>query len=116
MKFAVIGLGGTGGYLGGLLVRAGEQVCFITRGRALNSISKDGLEVRSELNGDFSVRPAYATDDTQKAAEGFGIPAFLFHLCKGLIPRWAIASAKPLMPWNHRDPAAERRRPWTADL
>jgi 2-dehydropantoate 2-reductase len=97
MKYAVIGLGGTGGYLGGLLVRAGEQVCFITRGRTLNIISRDGLEVRSELNGDFRVRPAYATNDTQEAAKGFGIPDVLFVCVKGYSLDGAIASAKPLI-------------------
>lgn len=43
MRIAVIGAGGTGGYFGGLLARAGEEVTFIARGAHLAAIRKNGL-------------------------------------------------------------------------
>ena len=66
MKIAVMGSGGVGGYFGGLLARAGEDVTFIARGAHLEAISSNGLRVVSDLSGEFVVtRPA--TDDAQEA-------------------------------------------------
>src|SRR5437868_14674251 len=62
MRIAIIGAGGTGGYFGGLLARAGEDVTFIARGANLAAIRSQGLTVRSRLFGDFTV-PVHATDD-----------------------------------------------------
>jgi 2-dehydropantoate 2-reductase len=64
MRIAVMGTGGTGGYFGGLLARAGEEVTFIARGDHLEEIRKNGLAIKSVLAGDFSI-PANATDNTQ---------------------------------------------------
>ncbi len=64
MRIAVMGTGGTGGYFGGLLARAGEDVTFIARGDHLEAIRKNGLAIKSVLSGDFSF-PAKATDNTQ---------------------------------------------------
>ena len=64
MRIAVMGTGGTGGYFGGLLTRAGEDVTFIARGEHLEAIRKSGLAIKSVLSGDFSI-PANATDNTQ---------------------------------------------------
>jgi 2-dehydropantoate 2-reductase len=57
-----MGTGGTGGYFGGLLARAGEVVAFIARGAHLEAIRKNGLAVKSVLAGDFTIS-ATATDD-----------------------------------------------------
>jgi len=64
MRIAVMGTGGTGGYFGGLLARAGEEVTFIARGDHLEAIRQNGLAIKSVLAGDFSI-PAKATDNTQ---------------------------------------------------
>jgi 2-dehydropantoate 2-reductase len=64
MRIAVMGTGGTGGYFGGLLARAGEEVTFIARGAHLEAIHKNGLAIKSVLAGDFHI-PAKATDNTQ---------------------------------------------------
>lgn len=61
MRIAVMGAGGTGGYFGGLLTRAGEDVTFIARGEHLAALQARGLDIRSRLAGDFSV-PVQATD------------------------------------------------------
>ena len=63
MRIAVMGTGGMGGYFGGLLARAGEDVTFIARGDHLEAIRKNGLAIKSVLSGDFSI-PAKATDNT----------------------------------------------------
>jgi 2-dehydropantoate 2-reductase len=62
MRVAVIGAGGTGGYFGGLLARAGHDVTFVARGAHLAAIRSRGLTVHSRLSGTFTVR-AGATDD-----------------------------------------------------
>jgi 2-dehydropantoate 2-reductase len=61
MRVAVMGSGGIGGYYGGKLAAAGEDVTFIARGAHLEAIRRDGLRVNS-VAGDFHVRPK-ATDD-----------------------------------------------------
>jgi 2-dehydropantoate 2-reductase len=62
MKIAIFGTGGVGGYFGGRLAQAGEDVTFITRGAHLQSIHVHGLRV-SSINGDFVIQPAQATDN-----------------------------------------------------
>ncbi len=66
MKIVVIGAGGVGGYYGGLLASHGQEVTFICRGAHLEAIRQAGLQVRS-IMGDFTVKPALATDDYAKA-------------------------------------------------
>jgi 2-dehydropantoate 2-reductase len=75
MRVTVMGSGGTGGYFGGLLARAGEDVTFVARGAHLEAIRKSGLSVRSRLAGDFTVS-ARATDDPVEAG-----PADLILFC-----------------------------------
>ncbi|HVC35798.1 MAG TPA: 2-dehydropantoate 2-reductase, partial [Chloroflexota bacterium] len=65
MRIAVIGVGGLGGYYGGLLARAGEDVTFIARGASLAALRARGLAVRSEFAGDFAL-PIQATDDPRQ--------------------------------------------------
>jgi 2-dehydropantoate 2-reductase len=62
MRIAVFGSGGVGGYFGGRLAQAGEDVVFIARGDHLKAMLKQGLRVDS-VNGDFLVKPVQATDD-----------------------------------------------------
>src|SRR5215213_10963761 len=62
MRIAVVGVGGTGGYFGGLLARAGEDVSFIARGATLATLHDRGLTVKSRVEGEFTV-PVRATDD-----------------------------------------------------
>jgi ketopantoate reductase len=38
MRIVVVGAGGTGGYFGGILARAGEDVTFIARGAHLEAL------------------------------------------------------------------------------
>lgn len=62
MRIAVFGTGSVGGYFGGRLAQAGEEVVFIARGAHLTAIQNKGLRVESP-KGDFIIQPAQATDD-----------------------------------------------------
>ena len=62
MKILIFGIGGVGGYFGGKLAQAGFNVTMIARGKHLEEIKENGLEVES-INGDFTVRPYLATDN-----------------------------------------------------
>lgn len=68
MRIAVFGTGGVGGYFGGRLAEAEEDVTFIARGEHLQAIRKHGLRVDS-VKGDFVVQPAQATDDPARVGE-----------------------------------------------
>ncbi len=62
MRIAILGAGSVGGYFGGRLAQAGEDVVFIARGEHLNALLKNGLRVAS-INGDFVVQSVQATND-----------------------------------------------------
>ena len=48
MRIAVFGTGGVGGYFGGRLAKAGEDVTFIARGEHLRAIKTRGLKVEAQ--------------------------------------------------------------------
>jgi 2-dehydropantoate 2-reductase len=62
MKIAVIGAGGVGGYFGGRLAAAGEEVHFVARGDHLHAMGTRGLRIQSP-RGDAHIARVNATDD-----------------------------------------------------
>lgn len=56
MKIGVFGAGGVGGYFGGRLAHAGEDVVFVARGKHLKALQSTGLHVES-IAGDFWINP-----------------------------------------------------------
>ncbi len=67
MKTAIVGIGGVGGYYGGLLAKRyfddeDVEIVFIARGDHLEQIKKNGLNLITEL-GTFTVWPELATDN-----------------------------------------------------
>jgi 2-dehydropantoate 2-reductase len=91
MRVAVMGSGGIGGYYGGKLAAAGEDVTFIARGAHLEAIRRDGLQVKS-VAGDFHVRPK-ATDDPATIG-----PVDLVLFCvKGYDTETAAQRVRPLI-------------------
>lgn len=68
MRIAIMGAGAVGGYFGGRLAWAGEEVVFIARGRHLEALRTTGLEVES-ADGGFAILPCRATDDPAAAGE-----------------------------------------------
>jgi 2-dehydropantoate 2-reductase len=63
MNIVVFGAGGVGGYFGGKLAQAGFDVTFIARGKQLQAIKNNGLQVKS-IHGDFKVYPKVTDDVT----------------------------------------------------
>ena len=68
MRIVVYGTGGVGGYFGGRLAQAGEEVTFIARGEHLRAIKANGLKVDSS-SGDFVIYPAKARDNVGEVGE-----------------------------------------------
>ena len=64
MKIAIFGSGGVGGYFGGRLAAAGENVTFLARGAHLLALQQDGLHIESPL-GNVHVPKVHATDRPQ---------------------------------------------------
>ncbi len=62
MNIVIYGAGGVGGYFGARLVEAGNNVTFIARGKHLEAIQKNGLQLKS-IKGDYLVYPAKATSE-----------------------------------------------------
>ena len=93
MKIAVVGSGAIGGYLGGWLAAAGEDVTFIARGANLEAIRAGGMRVIGEDGNEVSatnVRAFERMSDagpqdvvllTVKAHQVAPVAADLQHLC-----------------------------------
>ena len=67
IKIVIVGLGGVGGYYGGLLAKRyaedpNIEIYFVARGEHLKKVQQDGLTVITE-NGTFVVKPTLATDN-----------------------------------------------------
>ena len=58
MKIAVVGAGAIGGYVGGWLAAAGEDVTFIARGANLDAIRRAGMRVIGEDGAEVIGRAA----------------------------------------------------------
>ena len=67
MRFAVVGAGAIGAYLGARLSLSGHDVFLIARGPHLRAMQSQGVRVRSP-EGDFEAHPA-ATDDYEQVGE-----------------------------------------------
>jgi 2-dehydropantoate 2-reductase len=57
MKFAVVGAGAIGAFVGAMLAKSGEDVTLIARGPHLRAMQERGVRVRG-AGGDVEVRPA----------------------------------------------------------
>ena len=72
MKIAIAGIGGVGGFFGGLLAKhytAGStEIFFIARGENEKTIREKGLRMQT-MNGEFTVHPALVTSDPGKAGK-----------------------------------------------
>lgn len=69
-KIVFVGIGGVGGYYGGLVSHYAENnpdiaVCFIARGANLEAIRQNGLQVSDE-HRNFVTHPAIATDNVEE--------------------------------------------------
>lgn len=90
MRILIMGSGGVGGYFGGRLAAAGNDVTFVARGAHLAAIQKDGLLLDSVL-GEARVKPAKAVLDPATA----GKPDIVIFATKMVDAEAAAAQLKP---------------------
>src|SRR5919108_5720976 len=106
MRFAVLGAGAIGAYVGAALARGGADVHLIARGDNLEAMQRRGVRVRSD-RGDFEAHPP-ATDDPSE----IGPVDFVF---LGLKANSYAESGPLLEPLLHEDTAvvpAQNGIPW----
>jgi len=92
MRIAIFGAGGVGGYFGGRLVQAGENIVFIARGGNLEALRARGLKVDS-IEGDFSLAQVQVADDPKQVGE---VDAILFCVKAGQVSQ-AAPALRPML-------------------
>ena len=95
MRFGIFGVGAVGGYFGGRLAQAGEDVTFIARGEHLQALRTKGLRVDS-INGDFVLSSVTVTDDPSQVG---AVDVVLVGVKTWQVPEAAI-SIQPLIGEN----------------
>jgi 2-dehydropantoate 2-reductase len=63
MRIVMMGSGGVGGFFGGRLANAGEDVRFVARGAHLAAIKRDGILIENEPQGNLQVVGVRAAED-----------------------------------------------------
>jgi len=92
MRVLIVGAGGVGGYFGAKLARAGVPVTLLARGPHLAAIQRDGLRVRSAVDGE-SVATVTAVADVAGLP-----PADVVLFCvKSFDTETAAAAIRPAM-------------------
>src|SRR5579859_6811642 len=117
MRFAVVGAGAIGAYVGAALARGGSEVTLIARGAHLKAMQEHGVQVLSP-RGDFHVRPP-ATDDIGAVADAdvvfvglkaYSLPELAPRLGEALTGGTAVIPAQNGIPWwyfqSHPGPLA----------
>jgi 2-dehydropantoate 2-reductase len=106
VRFAVLGAGAIGAYVGAALDRGGADVVLIARGEHLRAMAERGVRVESP-RGDFEAHPE-ATDDVGAIAEAdvvvlglksYGLPALAPRIGGLLRPGAAVVFAQNGIPW-----------------
>src|SRR5690349_16528072 len=106
MKFAVLGAGAIGAYVGAALARGGSEVTLIARGEHLRAMQANGVRVESP-RGDF-VADVPATDDFAAMAhadvifvglKANSLPEIAPRLAEVLRPEALVIGAQNGIPW-----------------
>jgi 2-dehydropantoate 2-reductase len=92
MRFAILGSGAVGGYYGARLANAGHDVTFVARGAHLRAIRERGLQIRSPMLGDLTVK-APAEEDTTKV----GVVDVVLFAVKAYDNASALPLVKPML-------------------
>lgn len=106
MKFAVVGAGAIGAFVGAMLAKSGEDVALIARGPHLRAMQQHGVRVRGAL-GNFDARVA-ATDDPATVGEvdvvlltlkAHSLTAMAPRVTSLIGPQTTVVSAQNGIPW-----------------
>ncbi len=106
MRFAIVGAGAIGAYVGAALARGGADVTLIARGAHLAALQAHGVRVLS-ARGDFEAHPA-ATDDIGAIADAdvvflglkaYSLPELAPRIGAVLRPGAAVIAAQNGIPW-----------------
>jgi 2-dehydropantoate 2-reductase len=106
VRFAVLGAGAIGAYVGAALARSGSDVTLIARGAHLQAMVEHGVRVHSS-RGDFESHPA-ATSDIAAVAEAdvvfvglkaYSLPALAPTIGPLLRPGAVVVAAQNGIPW-----------------
>ena len=106
MRFAVLGAGAIGAYVGAALSRGGADVTLIARGEHLRAMQERGVRVLSK-RGDFTAHPD-ATDDLEAIAgadvvfvalKAYSLPDIAPRLGRLIAPGAAAIWAQNGVPW-----------------
>jgi 2-dehydropantoate 2-reductase len=106
LKFAVVGAGATGGFLGARLALAGEDVTLIARGPHLEAMRRSGLRLRS--GGEEVVAHPSCSDDLGAIAgadavfltvKAHGLTGLAPAIAASLGPSAAVVTAQNGLPW-----------------
>lgn len=92
MKFAVMGTGGIGAFIGARLAKAGHDVSFVARGAHLDAIRETGLTLTSGL-GDIHIASPPASADPAELE----VPDAVIFTVKGYDTEAAAALMRPLV-------------------
>ena len=106
MRFAIVGAGAIGAFLGARLQNAGHEVYLIARGPHLRAMQSGGVKVLTP-EGDFHARPVATGDYDEVGAVDFvfltvkahSLPQVAPHLAPLLGPETAVVSAQNGIPW-----------------
>lgn len=108
MKICIVGAGAIGGYLGGKLALAGEEVTLIARGQHLEAIQSKGLELIMADGSSQVVTPSQATSDIRQAGvqdvvilavKAQSLPAIAPLLSSLYNPNTMVVTAQNGIPW-----------------
>jgi 2-dehydropantoate 2-reductase len=106
MRFAVVGAGAIGAYVGASLARGGADVVLIARGPQLEALHARGVRVLSP-RGDFEARPE-ATDDLAAVADAdvvvlgvkaYSLPELAPRIAPHLGDHTAVLPTQNGVPW-----------------
>jgi 2-dehydropantoate 2-reductase len=106
MKFAVVGAGAIGAFVGAMLAKSGEDVTLIARGAHLRAMQERGVRVIGSL-GEFEAHPAATDDPASVGAVDVVLLTLKAHSLTEMAPRLiallgletVVVSAQNGIPW-----------------
>jgi 2-dehydropantoate 2-reductase len=106
VRFAVLGAGAIGAYVGAALARGGADVTLIARGDHLRALVEHGVRVHSP-RGDFDAHPAATSELTAIAhadvvvlgVKAYSLPALAPRIGELLRPDAVVVAAQNGIPW-----------------